>query len=387
MNPKIKGQLQLMFEGLSERLMERTDDFVEIRGAFGSGTKEFPFRAGWAKENEEDRLTLSFLGKKEVLPPGEVLGKLLEASGPYERLTLYFTERAETRVLEAGAKGVRMRTEEGAGEAAAPKSAHITDRVYKIEAGKAAPLLKEIGIMSLEGKILNDKIRKYNQIDHFIELVEPMILGMPEDKTLVFLDCGCGKSYLSFALNYYVTEVLKRRCRFVGLDISKGVIEASKERALRLGYRNMTFVETDISQYQMSERPDMVLSLHACDTATDMALAAGIRAGAKAIVAVPCCHKELLKQMDFEEISPLLRQGIFKKRVADTLTDALRALKLEAEGYRVRAMEYISPLETPKNLMLQAEKTGSPREGAKEEYEAMKRILGASPALERLLNR
>lgn len=385
MNPKVTGQLTLMLEGLSERLLRRMDDFSEMQGAFTSGTKEFPFRAAWPKDGGEV-LELSFLGKRERLSPNEVLKKLLEASGPYEGMTLYFKERAETRVIEAGARGVRMRTEEGAGEAPVPKSAHITDRIYKIEALKAAPLLKEIGIMSDEGKILNDKIRKYNQIDHFIELVEPMLSAMPADKALVFLDCGCGKSYLSFALNYYVTEVMKRRCRFVGLDISKGVIEASRKRAERLGYRNMTFVETDISRYQMAERPDMVLSLHACDTATDMALAAGIRAGARAIVAVPCCHKELLKQMQLEALEPLFRQGIFKKRMADTLTDALRALKLEAEGYRVRAIEYISPLETPKNLMLQAEKADAPRKGAKEEYEAMKGLLGASPALEKLLN-
>ena len=143
----------------------------------------------------------------------------------------------------------------------------------------------------------------------------------------------------------------------------------------------MTFIEADLTVFRPEKAPDVVISLHACDTATDMAIAAGINAGAKAIFAVPCCHKELLSQYSYEPFAPLLKYGIFKARQADLLTDSLRCLLLEAAGYSVTAQEYISPVETPKNLLIKAYKDGKNSKKAREEYFELKKMLGINPKL------
>ena len=163
------------------------------------------------------------------------------------------------------------------------------------------------------------------------------------------------------------------------------VIDASKRMAKNLGYSNMTFVEADLTVFKPEKAPDVVISLHACDTATDMAIAAGINAGAKAIFAVPCCHKELLSQYSYEPFAPLLKYGIFKARQADLLTDSLRCLLLEASGYSVTAQEYISPVETPKNLLIKAFKDGKNSKKATKEYYELKEMLGINPKLATLI--
>lgn len=245
-------------------------------------------------------------------------------------------------------------------------------------------MLKEIGIMSSQGKIKNDMVRKYNQIDHFVELIADHLARLGDDVEV--LDCACGKSYLSFALNYYLKDVLKKNCHVTGVDYSDVVIDASIKAAKRLGYENMTFIKADLTEFLPRRRPDVVISLHACDTATDMAIAAGINHGAKAIFAVPCCHHELLGQYGYAPFEPILKHGIFKARQADLLTDGLRCLLLEAAGYSVTAQEYVSPVETPKNLLIKAYKDSNRSEEAKNEYFRLKEMLNVEPTLEKLIS-
>jgi len=193
-------------------------------------------------------------------------------------------------------------------------TSHIGGREYIIKVGQADNLLKEIGILTQDGKVKNDMIRKYNQIDHFVELVKEIIDEFPEKKTITVLDCGCVKSYLTFVLNYYIKDVLKRPCYFIGLDHSETVIKASRQMAKNLGYANMEFHQTDIKNYTADRQIDMVISLHACDTATDMAIGLGVRMNAKAIIAVPCCHRKLLNQYDYEVFKPIIKHGVLKAR-------------------------------------------------------------------------
>lgn len=202
---------------------------------------------------------------------------------------------------------------------------------------------------------------------------------------MVVLDCACGKSYLSFVLNFYLREILKKKCKFICIDYSEVVINASVKTAKKLNYNNMEFIRADLREYTPSVKPDLVISLHACDTATDMALALGIRAGAKAIVSVPCCHKDILEQYSYEPFAAITKHGILKARLADTLTDGIRAAYLESQGYKVSLVEYISPLETPKNIMIRAVYTGHKNEESKKQYDALKRMLNVSPAIERFL--
>lgn len=195
--------------------------------------------------------------------------------------------------------------------------------------------------------------------------------------------CACGKSYLSFVMNYYIHEVLHRRCRVIGVDIKEHVIDESRAMAKRLGYHNMTFICADLRTYQPPKNVTAVISLHACDIATDLALGTAIRAKAKYIACVPCCHKELLDQYTMPGLEPLTKFGVFKARFNDVLTDSMRALKLEAEGYKVSVVEYISPLDTPKNLLIRATRTGKVNNRAKAEYDAVRRTLGTTSELDR----
>ncbi|MNO90263.1 23S rRNA methyltransferase A [compost metagenome] len=262
----------------------------------------------------------------------------------------------------------------------------LLNRDYYIKVGKADALLKEIGIMSKDGKIKNNKIRKYNQIDHYVELLEGVLDSLPKNKVITILDCGCGKSYLTFVLNYYLTEIKRRKCKFIGLDISEGVINSSKEMAKNLGYRNMEFHAIDIKMYKPKEKINVVMSLHACDTATDMALALGIKLESDCIIAVPCCHRQMLSQYNYEPFEGITKHGILKARLADVLTDGMRSMMLEAKGYDVSVVEYISPLETPKNLMIRALKTSDENYDLMSEYLNLMSSLNVYPALYEFLN-
>jgi tRNA/tmRNA/rRNA uracil-C5-methylase (TrmA/RlmC/RlmD family) len=265
----------------------------------------------------------------------------------------------------------------------------IQNREYYVKVGQANNLLREIGVLTKDGKIKNDKIRKYNQIDHFVELIDSLLkeidLNGKENDKLTILDCACGKSYLSFVLNFYLTEVLKKKCNFIGIDYSDTVINASKKMAENLGYKNMTFIKEDLTNYIPSKNPDLVISLHACDVATDMAIGLGIRSNSKAIVVVPCCHKEILNEYKSLDFEPITKYGVYKARLADILTDGMRTLMLEAKGYETSVVEYISPLDTPKNIMIRAVKKVKSNEKAMNEYNELKQKYNINITLEKLV--
>ena len=304
---------------------------------------------------------------------------MLSEAVKYESLEAVYCERGTNVIITADARNVNIRYEEPKPEAEVKVESR---RDYLIKASKAPELLKEIGIMTKDGKVKNDMIRKYNQIDHFIEVVEPILRNMDPNEPLTIMDCACGKSYLTFVLNYYIREVMKRSCYFIGIDYSEGVIKSSIERAERLGYRNMEFIQEDLRTYVPSRKIDMVVSLHACDIATDYAISAAIRAESGSMVIVPCCHKEMIDQIDAPELAPLYKHNIFRARLNDLLTDSMRSLFIESYGYEVSALEYISPLDTPKNLMIRAVKTSSENIEAKKEYQDMKKFFNVSPTME-----
>ena len=348
--------------------------FIEMNISFTSGTKQFP---AYVKKDGE-KLVLSFLGTKKDFEWKEIEN----IAKDYDAMVLIYKERGTDAIINADDRNVTLKYDDIA-PIEKNTTATVGERQYLIAPPKANDLLKEIGIMGQNGKIKNDMVRKYNQIDHFVELIADYLKKL--DGKIEVLDCACGKSYLSFALNYYLKDVLKKDCHVTGVDYSEIVIEASKKSAKNLGYNNMTFVKADLTTYIPDRKPDVVISLHACDTATDMAIGAAINAGAKAIFAVPCCHKELLGQYSYEPFAPLLKHGIFKARQADLLTDSLRCLLLEASGYSVTAQEYISPVETPKNLLIKAFKDGKNAKKATKEYYELKKMLGITPKLETLI--
>ena len=400
MNKQSLSKLKLFFMGIENRFLENTSIFKSIKTSYKTGLKIFNGKGSY----ENGKIKYNFNGKTETSDISLVLAKILKDSESYEALQFIYSERGTDILISADNKNVTMKniaindseTESPLNKTAdtcnivhPSKDSHtsstLLNRDYYIKVGSADALLKEIDIMTKNGKIKNDKIRKYNQIDHYVELLDGIFDKISTKGTLSILDCGCGKSYLSFVLNYYLTEVKKIKCHFIGLDYSEGVIEASKKMALNLGYRNMEFHAIDIKDYIPDKKINIVLSLHACDTATDMALALGIRVNSDVIIAVPCCHRELLNQYSYEPFKSVTKHGVLKARLADILTDSMRATMLEAKGYEVSVVEYISPLETPKNLMIRAIKTKEENPKALEEYMGLMKSLNVNPALYKFL--
>ena len=383
--------------GLENRFSENSSIFKQINTTYIAGLKEFKgvglFDNGDIKYN--------FNGKTETSTIHQLFSNIIKESESYQCLSLIYSERGSSILISADNNSVTMKNlnidsidnDNLDDSTSRSSSAHIggttstlLNRNYHIKVGGADALLKEIGIMSKDGKIKNDKIRKYNQIDHYVELLEGILDKLPKHQIINILDCACGKSYLSFVLNYYLTEIKKKKCHFIGLDYSESVIESSKNMAKHLNYRNMEFHAIDIKDYEPTKDINVVLSLHACDTATDMALALGIKVNSDIIIAVPCCHKELLSHYSYEPFKNILKQGVLKARMADILTDGMRSLMLEAKGYDVSVVEYISPLETPKNLMIRAIKTANENDKAMDEYISLMSSLNVYPSLYAFLN-
>lgn len=376
------AKLKLLLSGISARLTKNRDFFVQADCTFTSGKKKFDARL----TRTEQGYQLRFQGSAREVDADGFCAFFAEQAGKFDESVLAYTERSAVVTLSVTARGVQMKQAEREAtaeeKAAAANPLLDSGRQYLIRVDQAAALLREIGILTAEGKLKNDMIRKYNQIDHYVELVAPMF-EQDDSEEIVLLDCACGKSYLSFVMNYYLHEVLHRRCRVIGVDINEHVIDESRAMAKRLGYHNMVFQCADLRTYQPPKNVTAVISLHACDIATDLALATAIRARAKYIACVPCCHKELLDQYTIPGLEPLTRFGVFKARFNDVLTDSMRALKLEAEGYKVSVVEYISPLDTPKNLLIRAVRTGQENARARQEYDAVRRVVGTTSELDR----
>jgi len=381
--------------GLQNRFQENISIFKHVNVEFVSGLKSFKGEATL----DGIELNYNFNGVTKKLTIESFFNNILEQCLNYEGLSLTYSERGEVLLITANNKNVTMKTIDVDNSTSPNEDKKINkealynvntstllNRDYYIKVGEADSLLKEIGIMSKDGKIKNDKIRKYNQIDHYVELLEDILDELPKNRVINILDCGCGKSYLSFVLNHYLTEVKKRKCHFIGLDYSETIIETSKTMAKNLGYRNMEFHAVDIKDYNPDKKINVVVSLHACDTATDMALALGIRIESDIIIAVPCCHREMLNQYSYAPFKSILDHGVFKARMADILTDGMRTLMLKSKGYKVSVVEYISPLETPKNLMIRAIKEKDEDLDAMNEYMNMMSSLNVYPALYDFLN-
>jgi SAM-dependent methyltransferase len=383
MNKQNISKLRLFLMGLTNRFEENSSIFKGIRVTFSTGLKDFNGTGSF----ENGDIKYNFGGSTRIFTLDNLFDSICIEADKYERLLLIYSERGVDIQITADNKSVVMKNVEVKEIESSPKghapyeTSTLLNRNYLIKAEDAAALLKEIGIMTKDGKVKNDRIRKYNQIDHYVELFAEIIDKIPRPKKLVILDCGCGKSYLSFVLNYYLTEVKKLNCHFIGLDYKESVIANSEKIAETLGYRNMEFHAVDIQQYKPTTKINVVMSLHACDTATDMALALGIKVDSDAIIAVPCCHREMLSQYSLDLLKGITKYGVLKARLADVLTDGMRALMLEAKGYNVSVVEYISPLETPKNLMIRAVKVKDQDDEALGEYFNLMAQLGVYPAL------
>ena len=271
---------------------------------------------------------------------------------------------------------------------------HNRKKQYLLPEGTPVPFLVDLGVMTKEEQIVHSRYDKYRQINRFLEFIEDILPQLDKHKENIIIDFGCGKSYLTFAMYYYLKELKGYPVRIIGLDLKEEVIRHCSELSIRYGYDKLSFTCGDIASYEGVDHVDMVVTLHACDLATDYALEKAVGWDAKVILSVPCCQHELNKQIKNPVLQPVLEYGLIKERMAALYTDAIRAQILEYTGYNTQILEFIDMEHTPKNILLRAvsrkKNEISPaeeekRQKAGEQVKELIRFLHADPAIVRLL--
>jgi hypothetical protein len=263
---------------------------------------------------------------------------------------------------------------------------HDRAKRHLLPEGAPVPYQVALGVQTPDGRVRAPRRGKFRQVNRFVELVEDIVPSLPEGRLRV-VDFGSGRAYLTFALHDLLTRVHGREVDVLGLDLKPNVVSECEELARRLGAEGLRFELGDIAEADLAD-VDLVVTLHACDTATDVALDRAIRAGAEVILSVPCCQHELLGQLSNDALRPLLRHGTLRERFAAEVTDAARARLLELAGYEVQVVEFVALEHTPKNVLLRATRTSRPardRDRLAAEYRTFADALGVTPALERLL--
>ena len=261
---------------------------------------------------------------------------------------------------------------------------HNRSKKYILKEGIPVPFLQDLGVMTQDGKIVRTKFDKFRQINRFLEFIEDILPRLDQKREVTILDFGCGKSYLTFAMYYYLHELKQIDVRIIGLDLKKEVIRHCNELSEKYGYKKLKFLEGNIADYTGVNEVDMVVTLHACDTATDFALAKAVGWNAKVIFSVPCCQHELNRQIKNETLAPILKYGLIKERLAALVTDAMRAEYLEGQGYDAQILEFIDMEHTPKNILIRAVKSGNQKKNG-EKLEACEQFLNIAPTLKKLL--
>ena len=261
---------------------------------------------------------------------------------------------------------------------------HNRSKKYILQEGITVPFLQDLGVMTADGKIVRTKFDKFRQINRFLEFIEDILPQLAKDREVTILDFGCGKSYLTFAMYYYLHELKKYDVRIIGLDLKTDVIRHCNELSEKYGYKKLKFLEGNIADYTGVDEVDMVVTLHACDTATDFALDKAVGWNAKVILSVPCCQHELNGQIQNDILEPVLKYGLIKERVAALVTDALRAEYLESCGYDAQILEFVDMEHTPKNILIRAVKAGKKKENLGK-IKNCQEFLNVDPMLGRLL--
>lgn len=317
----------------------------------------------------------------------EAKEQFLEYAQQFRQIQIETVEEECTVLISKKGK-VTVRKKRRKEKAQAADLSHNRKKHYILEEGITVPFLKDLGIMTEDGKIVRTKTDKFRQINRFLEFIEDILPGLDRGRELTILDFGCGKSYLTFAMYYYLHELRGYDIRIIGLDLKQDVISHCQELAVRYGYDKLTFLVGDIADYDGVDQVDMVVTLHACDTATDYALAKAVGWDAKVILSVPCCQHELNTRLGemrgcegcqkngndltrkespvWEMFAPVLDYGLLRERFAALVTDGLRAKYLENSGYETQVLEFIDMEHTPKNILLRAVKKDTVNAGADE---------------------
>lgn len=326
------------------------------------------------------------------LRPDALADRLVGAMAADFRQLEFETERCRVTVLVSKKGKVMIRERMKTTQGSAPDFSHDKAKQYILPQDVPVPFLVELGVQTAEGKVVKAKYDKFRQINRYLEFVRDILPYLPgeQGRPLRIIDFGCGKSYLTFALYYYLKIMNQYDICVIGLDLKKDVIENCQALADKFGYDGLKFQVGDIGSYQSdTEEVDMVVTLHACDTATDHALARAVKWNARVILSVPCCQHELNRQISCDALAPVLKYGLIKERMAALITDAVRADLLEEHGYDTQILEFIDMEHTPKNILIRAVKKNHMkyRAGAKDQKALLQleALLQIRPTLQGLL--
>ena len=339
-------------------------------------------------KNEIEYQVSEFVGRKVLHSnhgAADVKKKIIDyMTEDFKQAQINMTDAAAT-ILSSKSKTLTCKYKKAGQLKVQRDLSHNRTKKYIIQEGKPVAFMIDLGVMGQDGKIIRTRYDKFRQINRFLEYIEDILPKLDKERELTIIDFGCGKSYLTFAMYYYLKELKGYNIRIIGLDLKADVIEHCNELRTRYGYDKLDFYVGDIATYKDVNKVDMVVTLHACDTATDYALAKAVKWGAEVILSVPCCQHEANRTIKSDILSPVMDYGILKERMAAIVTDAARAKLLTANGYDTQILEFIDMEHTPKNLLIRAVKSSKEDISAREKTKDMLEALNLELTIDKLI--
>ena len=339
-------------------------------------------------KNEIEYQVSEFVGRKVLHSnhsAADVKKKIIDyMTEDFKQAQINMTDAAAT-ILSSKSKTLTCKYKKAGQLKVQRDLSHNRTKKYIIQEGKPVAFMIDLGVMGQDGKIIRTRYDKFRQINRFLEYIEDILPKLDKERELTIIDFGCGKSYLTFAMYYYLKELKGYNIRIIGLDLKADVIEHCNELRTRYGYDKLDFYVGDIATYKDVDKVDMVVTLHACDIATDYALAKAVKWGAEVILSVPCCQHEANRTIKSDILSPVMDYGILKERMAAIVTDAARAKLLTANGYDTQILEFIDMEHTPKNLLIRAVKGGKEDISAREKTNDMLEALNLELTIDKLI--
>ena len=339
-------------------------------------------------KNEIEYQVSEFVGRKVLHSnhsAADVKKKIIDyMTEDFKQAQINMTDAAAT-ILSSKSKTLTCKYKKAGQLKVQRDLSHNRTKKYIIQEGKPVAFMIDLGVMGQDGKIIRTRYDKFRQINRFLEYIEDILPKLDKERELTIIDFGCGKSYLTFAMYYYLKELKGYNIRIIGLDLKADVIEHCNELRTRYGYDKLDFYVGDIATYKDVDKVDMVVTLHACDTATDYALAKAVKWGAEVILSVPCCQHEANRTIKSDILSPVMDYGILKERMAAIVTDAARAKLLTANGYDTQILEFIDMEHTPKNLLRRAVKSSKEDISAREKTKDMLEALNLELTIDKLI--
>ncbi len=339
-------------------------------------------------KNEIEYQVSEFVGRKVLHSnhsAADVKKKIIDyMTEDFKQAQINMTDAAAT-ILSSKSKTLTCKYKKAGQLKVQRDLSHNRTKKYIIQEGKPVAFMIDLGVMGQDGKIIRTRYDKFRQINRFLEYIEDILPKLDKERELTIIDFGCGKSYLTFAMYYYLKELKGYNIRIIGLDLRADVIEHCNELRTRYGYDKLDFYVGDIATYKDVDKVDMVVTLHACDTATDYALAKAVKWGAEVILSVPCCQHEANRTIKSDILSPVMDYGILKERMAAIVTDAARAKLLTANGYDTQILEFIDMEHTPKNLLIRAVKSSKEDISAREKTKDMLEALNLELTIDKLI--